>query len=91
MSSTATGAAEWRRSFMLPIAAAIGYATRVIHIYGLGAYIEPVQHSFGWSRAQVTVGLTIATFINAVFCIPVGALVDRLGPRLVGLLEHRTG
>ena len=30
--------------------------------------------------------LTIATFINAVFCIPVGALVDRLGPRLVGLL-----
>jgi MFS family permease len=71
---------------MLPIAAAMGYSTSVIHIYGLGPYLEPLQTAFGWSRSQATVGLTIATFINAVFCIPIGALVDRLGPRPVGLL-----
>jgi len=86
MSSTKTGAAEWRSSFMVPIAAALGYSTSVIHIYGLGPYIEPVQEAFGWSRAQVTVGLTITTFINGVFCVPIGALVDRLGPRAVGLI-----
>jgi len=77
--------AEWRRYGMLPFAAGLGYATSVIHIYGLGPYIEPIQEAFGWSRAQATSGLTIATIINAVFCIVIGMLVDRVGPRLLGL------
>ncbi len=78
-------AAEWRHYGMLPVVAALGYATSVIHIYGLGPYIEPIQNAFGWSRTQVTSGLTIATVINAIFCIAIGMLVDRIGPRLVGL------
>jgi predicted MFS family arabinose efflux permease len=78
--------AEWRRFGMLPVAAALGYATSVIHIYGLGPYIEPIQEAFGWSRVLVTSGLTIATVINAVFCIVIGMLVDRIGPRRVGLV-----
>jgi len=87
MSSSKSGAGvEWRSYFTLPIAAALGYSTSVIHIYGLGPYLEPLQTEFGWSRSQTTVGLTIATFINAIFCVPVGALVDRIGPRTVGLL-----
>lgn len=87
MSASANGAvAEWRKYAMVPLAAALGYSTSVIHIYGLGPYIEPVQEAFGWSRTQATVGLTIATIINAIFCIPVGILVDRLGPRFVGLV-----
>jgi MFS family permease len=77
---------EWRRYFMLPTVAALGYATSVIHIYGLGAYMEPLQQAFGWSRAQATAGLTLATAINAVFCLPIGVMVDRVGPRLVGLI-----
>ncbi|WP_425999969.1 MFS transporter [Caulobacter sp. DWR1-3-2b1] len=82
----ATGAnAEWRRHYMLPVAAGLGYATSVIHIYGLGPYIGPISESFGWSRTQTTFGLTIATLVQAVFSLPIGLLVDRLGPRLFGL------
>lgn len=77
---------EWHRYYMLPIAAALGYATSVIHIYGLGPYIEPISQSFGWSRTQTTIGLTIATLVQAVFSIPIGVLVDRLGPRPFGLV-----
>ncbi len=77
---------EWKRYGMLPVSAALGYATSVIHIYGLGPYIEPIQEAFGWSRTQATSGLTVATIINAVFCIAIGMLVDRMGPRLVGLV-----
>ncbi|MFT5483420.1 MAG: MFS family permease [Halieaceae bacterium] len=77
---------EWRRFGTLPVAAALGYATSVIHIYGIGPYIEPIQEAFGWSRAQATSGLTIATIINAIFCILIGMLVDRIGPRVVGLI-----
>lgn len=87
MSASDNGAVtEWRSHFMLPVAGALGYATSVIYIYGLGPYLEPLQQAFGWSRSQVTVGLTIATFVNGIFCVPIGALVDRLGPRSVGLV-----
>jgi MFS family permease len=86
MSRTGQGArAEWRGYPMLPIAAGLGYATSVIHIYGLGPYIGPIGETFGWSRTQTTVGLTIATLVQAAFSLPIGLLVDRLGPRLFGL------
>ena len=78
-------AGEWRRAPMLPVAAALGYATSVFHIYGLAPYIEPISTSFGWSRTQTTVGLTIATLVQAICSIPIGILVDRIGPRFLGL------
>lgn len=79
-------AAEWRGYWYLPVIAALGYATSVIHVYALGPFIEPLQTEFGWSRAQISFGLTISSFISAVFCIPLGMLVDRIGPRRIGLL-----
>ncbi len=81
-----TGRQEWRRYGFLPIAAGLGYATSVLHIYSIGPFIEPLQHEFGWSRGEVSSGITIASFLSALFCIPIGMLVDRMGPRLVGLL-----
>lgn len=86
MTNPVTGAAaEWRRHYMLPIAAALGYATSVIHIYGLGSYIGPISAEFGWSRMQTTGGLTIATLIQAAFGIPIGMILDRVGPRPFGV------
>lgn len=82
-------AAEWRRFGTLPPAAALGYATCVIHIYGLGVFIDPIATEFGWSRAATTVGLTLSTIIQALMAIPIGIAVDRYGPRrlaLVGLV-----
>jgi MFS family permease len=78
--------AEWGRYWTLPVAAALGYATSVIHIYGLSPYIVPVSEGFGWDRSTVTAGLTIATLIQALFGIPIGMLVDRIGPRPLGVI-----
>lgn len=86
MSTLKGGAAEWRGFWYLPLVGALGYATSVIHVYSIGPFIEPLQQEFGWSRAQISVGLTIASFVSAVFCIPIGMLVDRLGPRRIGLI-----
>ncbi len=81
-----TGAmSEWRSYWALPIAAALGYATAVMYVYAMGPFIEPISSEFGWSRAQVSSGITIAAFFSAIFCIPIGMLVDRIGPRRVGL------
>jgi MFS family permease len=86
MAVSSNGVEEWRSYWILPLAAALGYATSVLHIYSIGPFIEPLQQEFGWSRAQISSGITIASFVSAVFCIPVGMLVDRIGPRLIGLV-----
>ncbi|HEY8385996.1 MAG TPA: MFS transporter [Porticoccaceae bacterium] len=86
MTTPQSALAEWRRFWFLPTAAALGYATSVIHVYAMGPFIEPLQQDFGWTRAQVSSGITISAFISAVFCIPIGMLVDRIGPRRVALI-----
>jgi MFS family permease len=84
MSTSAS--AEWRSFWYLPIAAAIGYSTAVLHTYAIGPFIAPLQQEFGWSRAQLSIGITIAGLAGAVFSVPIGILVDKLGPRIVGLI-----
>lgn len=86
MDASKTAAAEWRSFGFLPFVAALGYATSVLHVYSLGPFIGALQQEFGWSRAQVSGGLTIAALISAAGCIPVGMMVDRIGPRRVGLV-----
>ncbi len=85
MADSKNALTEWRSFWYLPLAAALGYSCSVIHIYSLGPFIEPLQQAFGWSRAQVTAGLSVASITSAIFCIPIGALVDRIGPRRVAL------
>lgn len=83
---TATGArSEWSRYWTLPVAAALGYATSVIHIYGLGPFVVPISEAFEWPRTTVTLGITIATLISGLFAVPIGMLVDRVGPRPIGI------
>src|SRR5512139_2327697 len=86
MGMSKNAAAEWRNFWLLPFAAALGYSTSVVHVYSMGPFIEPLQQAFGWSRAQISIGLTISSFISAIFCIPIGMLIDRIGPRRVGLV-----
>ena len=86
MDVSKSAAAEWRSFGFLPLAAALGYATSVLHVYSLGPFIGAVTQSFGWSRAQASAGLTVAALVSGVGCIPVGLLVDRIGPRRMGLV-----
>ncbi|MDA2894082.1 MFS transporter [Mycolicibacterium sp. BiH015] len=84
--SYSTAAAEWRRYGPVPVAAGLGYSMGVIHVYSLGAFMQPLQDEFGWSRAETSVGLSIVGMAAAVAALPIGLMVDRLGPRRVGLV-----
>ena len=70
----------------MPLAAALGYSTSLLPVYSIGPFIEPLQREFGWSRAQISAGLTVMSIISGALCIPIGMLVDRVGPRRVGLV-----
>jgi len=77
--------AEWRRYGIVPIAAGIGYSTMAIQTYGIGPFVAPLEQAFGWSRAEVMIGLTISNTFGVLLNFAVGVLADRMGPRRVAL------
>jgi MFS family permease len=77
--------AEWRSYWPLPFVAALGGSATSIHIYSMGAFFQPLQDAFHWSRAQVSIGTTVAIAMGAVLNPVIGILIDRFGPRRVGL------
>lgn len=77
--------AEWRAYWPLPFVAALGGSATSIHIYSMGAFFQPLQDAFHWSRAQVSIGTTVAILLGAVLNPLIGFLIDRFGPRRVGL------
>ena len=56
-----------------------------MHIYSLGVMIGPVEQELGWSRAQISSGLTIASFVGVVMAPIVGIGIDRFGPRRIAI------
>ena len=77
--------AEWRQHWHVPAAAAIGYSMFGLQTYAIGPFVIPLEQEFGWSRATVMAGLTLSNLVGIFVNIAIGALVDRLGPRRVGL------
>lgn len=78
---------EFRRGWTIILAAAtgIGMGATGLPFYTFGTFVAPVAAEFGWSRGTISFGslcLTMGTFTLAPF---VGALVDRVGARPVGL------
>ncbi len=78
-------AQEWRRSWTVVLAAALGFALSSVTIYSLGPFIAPLEDEFGWSRAQITSGMTIYSILGILLTPLAGVVIDRLGPRRVGL------
>ena len=76
---------EWRQHWPLVLASMIGMSFYSVASYSLGTFIEPLEREFGWSRAQISSGLTVFT-MTAIFGAPLmGAAIDRLGTRRIAL------
>lgn len=77
--------AEWRQYWPLPLVAGLGYSVMALQTYAIGPFVAPLEAEFGWTRAEVMLGLSISNGIGALLNMAVGVLVDRLGPRPVAL------
>jgi predicted MFS family arabinose efflux permease len=44
-------------------------------------FVAPLEFQFGWSRAEVNAGLTLALLVGGLAAVPVGRMVDRRGGR----------
>jgi predicted MFS family arabinose efflux permease len=80
-----SAASEWRAHWPIVLAAAAGYAVASIISYSSSLFIEPLQSEFGWSRAQIMSGHSIAALAGAIFAPFTGLAVDKFGPRRFGI------
>jgi predicted MFS family arabinose efflux permease len=80
-----TAGEEWKAHWPLVLAATAGFSLHPVVTYATGLFIEPLSDAFGWSRAQISVGLTI-TAAAMVFLSPaVGIVIDRWGTRRLAI------
>ena len=81
----ATAAQEWKRHWPLVFAGLLGMSFYSIITYTLGTFIEPLEAEFGWSRARISLGLTIFTLTAMLGGPLIGAVIDRVGTRRVAI------
>jgi predicted MFS family arabinose efflux permease len=86
---TLTSAEEWRRYWPMVVAASMGFGFfSVMQVY-TGIFMGPVSEEFGWSKTELTAGLSLSSIIVMVLSPFFGVLIDRWGTRrlvLPGLL-----
>ena len=85
MVETLTAKGEWRAGWSLAVACLAGMIVTSVAVYIIGALTAPIEREFHWSRAQITFGLTVSTLLGAVLSLVVGLMLDRWGPRRIGL------
>lgn len=80
-----TAAQEWKRNWPMIIAATIGFSFFSIMPNFIGIYMEPVSNEFGWSRTQMTAGVSLASILTTIAAPFFGVLIDRWGTRRLAI------
>lgn len=77
---------EWRDGWGVVFAGAMGMALASLSVYAMGVFIVPLEQEFGWSRAQISAGMTLSAVIAVISAPFVGLAVDRFGARRIGVV-----
>ena len=85
MSKATASTSEFKAGWPVLVAAMAGFYVQATFNFTIGAFIAPIEAEFGWTRAQISIGVTVITLAGAALSIPIGMLVDRWGPRRLGV------
>ena len=80
-----SAAAEWRAHWLVVMASMAGMSMMTMAIYSMGLFMAPLNREFGWTRTQISSGLTIYAMIAVPLGPFVGALIDRWGGRRLAI------
>jgi MFS family permease len=82
-----TAGAEWRKYWPLVAASTAGMSLAALWTSAFGLMLEPIEAELGWSRAQISTGPVLVSIMTVLFATALGLLVDKLGPRIVVLIN----
>lgn len=78
--------AEWRKGWAVVLSGALGMALASTSVYSIGIFMAPLEKEFGWSRAEISAGLTINTVLAVLVSPFIGIALDRIGVRRIGTI-----
>lgn len=76
---------EWQQGWKLILASLIGFGFYSVLIYSMGLFMGPLSDEFGWSRSQISTGMSISAILSIPLSPVVGAMIDRWGSRKLAL------
>ena len=76
---------EWAANWPLLLAAIIGIPVPVAMSSLLSQFMAPLEHEFGWTRAEASIGYSISLLLGFVSGPFIGRLVDTINARLLVL------
>ena len=77
---------EWRQHWPVVLAASAGMGMAAVISFAGALFIAPLEKEFGWSRTEITSAHMISAVAIILFAPFVGYLVDRFGPRRLGIV-----
>ena len=77
--------AEWRKSWSVVVAAALGVGLMSVPSYSIGVFIGPLEAEFGWPRASIASVLLFSAVAAIALGWLVGMAVDRIGSRRIAI------
>lgn len=80
-----TAREEWARYWPTTLAATVGMSFYTVLTYSLSTFMGPLEKEFGWSRTEISFGLTIFAAISFAGGPFFGALLDRVGTRRMAI------
>jgi len=83
---------EFGRGWKVLIASLLGtaFGASPLPFNTVGFFIDPLQQEFGWTRTEISLGITIYGVLGALLAPVFGWLADRFGVRLVALASLTT-
>jgi MFS family permease len=80
-SAGGTAAREWRENWPIVFTALLGNLLLSMPVLSMGAFIAPLEHQFGWTRAESAIGVSLYACVGALTSPLIGAMLDRWGAR----------
>ncbi len=79
---------EFARGYRLLLAsiAGIAFGSVGIAVYSIGAFVDPLGKTFGWSRTEVQTALLFSSSLGGVTAPFVGHFVERYGARSLAMI-----
>ncbi len=76
---------EWVAGWPVVFAAMFGFMVPATYVYSFGSLVGPLEAEYGWSRAEITGGLSLLTIVSAMLQPVIGISIDKWGPRRIAL------
>jgi len=76
---------EWRVYGLMVLSAMAGVSLGTIPTATLGLFMDPLNREFGWSRTEISLGLTIFALVGLPLAPLGGMLVDKFGARRIAV------